>query len=197
MYCDLIEVVQRNPWRVKPCACLVCTPCSCCQTLGEAGRWVYSKWVMLWVRLVFLSQGFTTLRGNWGGKLRLESVTSEVAQSFCPGVLSKDIFFLRVSDSVCFDRIADSLYFLCVYQNVFYMLTWQNYTSQNKQMTNSRVYFNLGQLLAAVCTHREKNYLPLPRLSQRHPPRGEGSFRPTESWASLKAGGWVGLRWLW
>lgn len=151
-------------------------------------------WVTRWLCLVFLSQGCTTLLSNWGGKLHMESVTSEGARSVCPGDFSKDIFFLWASDSICSDRIADSLYFLCVYQNVFHMLTWQNYKSQNKQMTNSRVYFNLDQLVAAesVRTERRIAFQSCAWARGIHWDGEDPSF-PTESCASLKAWDWIVL----
>ena len=125
----------------------------------------------------------------------MKSVISEVAQGFCPGVFSKDIFFLCISDWVCFDRrIADTLYFLCVYQHVFYMLTLQNYKSQNKQMTNSRVYFNLGRLVAAVSVSTERS-ITFQSLAWAKGIHGEGKYPsfPIDNSGSLKAWDWIVL----
>lgn len=123
----------------------------------------------------------------------MKSVISEVAQGFCPGVFSKDIFFLCISDWVCFDRrIADSLYFLCVYQHVFYMLTLQNHKSQNKQITNSRVYFNLGRLVAAVPTERSITFQSLAWAKGIHWEEKYPSF-PTDNCGGLKAWDWIVL----
>lgn len=123
----------------------------------------------------------------------MKSVISEAAQGFCPGVFSKDIFFLCISDWVCFDRrIADCLYFLCVYQHVFYMLTLQNYKSQNKQITNSRVYINLGWLVAAVPTERSITFQSLAWAKGIHWEEKYPSF-PTDNCGGLKAWDWIAL----
>lgn len=99
------------------CILRTCSMCEHCTDLRLLGSWggasTASAWN--WLCFVFLSQGFTTVLSNQGGKLHVKSVISEVAQDFCPGVFCKEIFSLYIFDWDCFDRrIADSLYFLCV-----------------------------------------------------------------------------------
>lgn len=74
------------------------------------------------------------------------------------------------------------------------MLTLQNYKSQNKQMTNSRVYFNLSQLVAAVPVPTERT-VTFQSLAWAKGMHWEGKYPsfPTDNCGGLKAWDWIVL----